>query len=92
MIQNPRGEYMVLVNHTPQIFIPSSDGYTTFSIRSEVLNWLIEFIGLPELHSCLDVSAQTPWRERVWSLGPESQHCFFFHTKNQAILFKLVWA
>jgi len=51
----------------------------------------MEHIG-PVPYGINDTSRHHPWRCRVWNLGPDSEHVFFFHEKRDAMFFKLVWA
>lgn len=89
-LQTPRGEYVVLVPHTPVLFKRTQMGTQSSEMRHPVAMWLKHNVGYKAL-GLDDVSAERPWRERVWKTGIDSQHAFLFYNRAHAMLFKLTY-
>lgn len=82
---------MVIIRHSCDIFESVDRPQLSRSITRDGLDWLMRHIG-PIPYGINDTSRHHPWRHRVWDLGPDSKHVFFFYEKRDAMLFKLVWA
>lgn len=89
-MQNPRGEWMVLLPYTDRMFLRGQMGTMTSMIRHDVIDWMIRHVGVNSGYD--DAHPAKPWRARVWNTGEDARHCFFFYHKRDALLFKLTWA
>lgn len=83
---------MVIIPHTLKVFQRTPMGTSISGIpRSDVKAWLVMNVGLEQYLLTGDTSKEQPWRHRVWSVGEDSSHCFFFFRKRDAMWFKLTW-
>jgi len=85
-LKNARGEHIVLVRQGGG---PNPGEWPVY--YHEIRDWLIDAVGREALPTC-DVSADKPWRSRVWDYnGNLPRYAFFFYSRMQAIVFEVVW-
>lgn len=84
---------MVIIPHTLKVFQRTTLGISVSgNPRSDVKAWLARCVGPEQYLFTGETSEEQPWRHRVWSIGEDSSHCFFFYRKKDAVLFKLAWS